>query len=193
MCSSSTRSALSSLLNCSAPSFDLLGDVVAIDQRPAALAHESCLLHQPGIEVALEFARTGAPAGEQAAWLPCPLRCAASRTLRRITGCSDPTFRGSSFGCGDRSSAREARAGERASSRSKLKNAPHPARTSGPRQPSPGQGGERDEMSHPLHKTIHHALFAGLVEADGQLVAVHGGDVAVAEFLVKHAGADLKR
>ena len=37
--------------------------------------------------------------------------------------------------------------------------------------------------SHPLHKTIHHPLFAGLVEADGQLVAVHGGDVAVAEFL----------
>ena len=44
--------------------------------------------------------------------------------------------------------------------------------------------------SHPLHKTIHHPLFAGLVEADGQLVAVHGGDVAVAEFQVKHALAD---
>ena len=43
--------------------------------------------------------------------------------------------------------------------------------------------------SHPLHKTIHHALFAGLVEMDGQLVAVHGGDVAVAEFLMKHAVA----
>ena len=44
--------------------------------------------------------------------------------------------------------------------------------------------------SHPLNKTIHHPLFAGLVEADGQLVAVHGGDVAVAEFQVKHALAD---
>ena len=44
--------------------------------------------------------------------------------------------------------------------------------------------------SHLLHKTIHHALFAGVVELDGQLVAVHGGDVAVAEFLVKHALAD---
>jgi hypothetical protein len=28
-----------------------------------------------------------------------------------------------------------------------------------------------------------------MVELDGQLVAVHGGDVAVAEFLVEHAGA----
>ena len=36
--------------------------------------------------------------------------------------------------------------------------------------------------SHPLHKTIHHAFFPRLVEADGQLVAVDGGDVAVAEF-----------
>ena len=43
--------------------------------------------------------------------------------------------------------------------------------------------------SHPLDKTIHHALFAGLVEPDSQLVAVHGGDVAVAEFQVKHAPA----
>ena len=31
-----------------------------------------------------------------------------------------------------------------------------------------------------------------MVELDGQLVAVHGGDVAVAEFLVKHAGADVE-
>jgi hypothetical protein len=46
--------------------------------------------------------------------------------------------------------------------------------------------------SHPLHKAIHHSLFAGVVEPDGQLVAVHGGDVAVAEFLVKHAGADVE-
>ena len=41
-----------------------------------------------------------------------------------------------------------------------------------------------------LHKTIHHALFARLVEGDGELVAVHGDHVAVAEFLVKHALAD---
>ena len=44
--------------------------------------------------------------------------------------------------------------------------------------------------SRPLHKTIHHALLAGLVEMDGELVAVDGGDVAVAEFLVEDAGAD---
>ena len=44
--------------------------------------------------------------------------------------------------------------------------------------------------SHPLHKTIHHPLLARMVKSDGQLVAVHRGDVAIAEFLVKHAGAD---
>jgi hypothetical protein len=41
------------------------------------------------------------------------------------------------------------------------------------------------QCSHPLHKTIHHPLLAGLVERDGEPVAVDGGDVAVAEFLVK--------
>src|SRR6185312_9074219 len=50
----------------------------------------------------------------------------------------------------------------------------------------PGHDGEG---SHPLHKTIHYALFARFVEMDGELVAVHGGDVAVAELLVKHAVA----
>ena len=45
-------------------------------------------------------------------------------------------------------------------------------------------------ISHPLHKTIHHALLARLVELDGQLVAVDGGDVAVAELDVKHPVAD---
>jgi len=45
-------------------------------------------------------------------------------------------------------------------------------------------------FSHPLDKTIHHALLARLVELDGELVAVDGGDVAVAEFLVKDAIAD---
>jgi hypothetical protein len=44
--------------------------------------------------------------------------------------------------------------------------------------------------SHPLHKTIHHPLFPRLVEVNRELVAVHGGDVAVAEFQVKHALAD---
>ena len=45
------------------------------------------------------------------------------------------------------------------------------------------------KRSHPLDKTIHHALLAGLVERDGQLVAVDEFHVAVAEFLVKHAVA----
>src|SRR5262245_63542989 len=44
--------------------------------------------------------------------------------------------------------------------------------------------------SHPLDETIHHPLLAGLVEGDGELVAVDGGDVAVAEFLVEYAVAD---
>lgn len=44
--------------------------------------------------------------------------------------------------------------------------------------------------SHPLHETIHHALLPRLVEVDGQLVAVDGGDVAVAEFLVEDAVAE---
>src|ERR1700688_1760629 len=43
--------------------------------------------------------------------------------------------------------------------------------------------------SHPLHKRIHHALLAGLIELDRQLVAVDGSDVAVAEFLVEDAVA----
>src|ERR1700704_5135123 len=43
---------------------------------------------------------------------------------------------------------------------------------------------------HPLHEAIHHALLAGLVELDGELVAVDRGDVAVAELDVEHAVAD---
>jgi hypothetical protein len=49
--------------------------------------------------------------------------------------------------------------------------------------------GERSPLN-PLHETIHHALFAGLVEGNGQLVAVDGGDVAVAEFQVENAVAE---
>ena len=44
--------------------------------------------------------------------------------------------------------------------------------------------------SHPFDERVHHALFAGAVERDGELVAVHHGDVAVAELLVKHPVAD---
>src|ERR1700736_3151446 len=43
---------------------------------------------------------------------------------------------------------------------------------------------------HPLHEAIHHALLAGFVELDGELVAVHRGDIAVAELEVEHAVAD---
>ena len=45
-------------------------------------------------------------------------------------------------------------------------------------------------LSHPLDECIHHALLAGLVELNRQLVAVDGDDVAVAEFLVEHAVAE---
>jgi hypothetical protein len=40
---------------------------------------------------------------------------------------------------------------------------------------------------HAFHETVHHALFPGLVEVDGQLVAVDMGHVPVAELLVEHA------
>src|SRR5262249_44935117 len=50
--------------------------------------------------------------------------------------------------------------------------------------------GRARRRSHPLHKTIHHPLLARLVELDGELVAIDGGDVAVAEFLVEDAVAD---
>src|SRR6185437_4560742 len=52
-----------------------------------------------------------------------------------------------------------------------VETAPHP-------DPPPASG-EREKGSHPLHKTIHHALFAGFVEVDRQLVAIDGDDVAV--------------
>src|SRR5215470_4592578 len=41
----------------------------------------------------------------------------------------------------------------------------------------------------PFHKAVHNAFFARLVEGDGELVAVDGHHVAIAEFLVKHAVA----
>src|SRR5271167_3088178 len=47
----------------------------------------------------------------------------------------------------------------------------------------------KSSPSRPLHKTIHHALFAGAVELNRELVAVDRRDVAVAEFLVEHAVA----
>jgi hypothetical protein len=37
-------------------------------------------------------------------------------------------------------------------------------------------------FSQPLDKTVHHPLLAGLVELDGELVALRQRDVAVAEF-----------
>src|SRR5438094_9920357 len=44
--------------------------------------------------------------------------------------------------------------------------------------------------SRTLDVAIDHALLAGLVELDHELVAVDRGHVAVAEFLVEHAIAD---
>jgi len=45
-------------------------------------------------------------------------------------------------------------------------------------------------VSNPLHEPVQHALLAGLVEIDGELVALDGDDVAVAEFQMKDAVAD---
>src|SRR5436305_350827 len=41
--------------------------------------------------------------------------------------------------------------------------------------------------SHPLHKTVDHLFLAGLLERDGELVAIDLHHLAVAELLVKHA------
>jgi len=46
--------------------------------------------------------------------------------------------------------------------------------------------------SHPLHRTVRHPLFAGLVELDVELVAVDGDHVAVAELEVEDAVAGLQ-
>ena len=47
--------------------------------------------------------------------------------------------------------------------------------------------------SHPRHKAIHHAFFAGFVELDGEFVAVDRAYFAVAEFLMEHAVAEAER
>ena len=52
-----------------------------------------------------------------------------------------------------------------------------------------GGGRLSRHRSRPLDISVDHALFAGLVECDGEFVAVDGGDVAVAEFLVEDAVA----
>src|SRR5262245_38551574 len=41
--------------------------------------------------------------------------------------------------------------------------------------------------SHPFHKTVDHLLLAGLLEGDGELVAIDLHDMAVAELLVEDA------
>ena len=41
--------------------------------------------------------------------------------------------------------------------------------------------------SRSFDKAVHHLLLAGLVEGDGELVAVNLHDMAIAEFLVENA------
>jgi hypothetical protein len=48
-------------------------------------------------------------------------------------------------------------------------------------------GMDRAGVLRPLDKTIDHLLLAGLLERDGELVAVDLHHLAVAEFLVEHA------
>src|SRR4051812_36162269 len=45
----------------------------------------------------------------------------------------------------------------------------------------------RQGVSHPLHKTVDHLFLAGLLEGDGELVAVDLHHMAVAELLVEDA------
>ena len=47
-------------------------------------------------------------------------------------------------------------------------------------------------MSRRPDKPVQHPFLPGLVEVDGQLVAFYCRDVAVAEFLVEDAVADLE-
>src|SRR6516164_8101014 len=47
------------------------------------------------------------------------------------------------------------------------------------------------ESSRPRHEIVDDALFAGLVEIDGELVAFHRAHAPVAEFLVENALAEL--
>jgi hypothetical protein len=44
--------------------------------------------------------------------------------------------------------------------------------------------------SRSLDETVHNVLLAGFVELDGELVAVYGDNVAVAELLVKDPVAE---
>src|SRR5215213_10009737 len=46
-----------------------------------------------------------------------------------------------------------------------------------------------NKNSDSLHEAVYHALFAGFVEGDGELVPVYRHHIAVAEFLVEHAVA----
>jgi len=46
--------------------------------------------------------------------------------------------------------------------------------------------------SRRLHETVQNTFLAGAVERDGQLVALDTGDIAIAEFEVKHPVADLE-
>src|ERR687898_371968 len=41
--------------------------------------------------------------------------------------------------------------------------------------------------SHTLDERVHHPLLAGLVELNGELVAIHRDHVAVTEFLMEDA------
>src|SRR5215467_336048 len=55
---------------------------------------------------------------------------------------------------------------------------------------SPTPSGEWIFRSHPSHPAIERLLLAGLVEQDGQLVALDRDHVAIAEFLMEHPIAD---
>src|SRR4029077_1476915 len=63
----------------------------------------------------------------------------------------------------------------------------HSRGTAGQTAPNQRCVGEQVAPSRPLDKAVDHLLLAGLVEGDGELVAVDLDDMAVAEFLVEHA------
>ena len=55
------------------------------------------------------------------------------------------------------------------------------------------RGGDCTPRSSRHDKTIEDLFFAGLVEGDGELVAVDAGDLAIAELVVKDSATDRER
>src|SRR5688572_17860515 len=72
------------------------------------------------------------------------------------------------------------------SRRSRRRHHSHLARRARSTESAPRPGPARLPLICPLDEAVENALLAGLVEIDGELVAVDPGYAAIAELLVKH-------